>query len=88
VATGGRSIRIMTEPADVDVVRAAVRLLRGHGLIALGRRAGDGGLVGVPDVALDDSRTWDPHAGRDHLIYATERGGDLYDEVLPRPKGP
>jgi len=35
-----------------------------------------------------DSGTWDPHAGRDLLIYATERGGDLDDEVLPRPKGP
>lgn len=82
----GRSF--VTPPAEVDVVRAAVRFLRGHGLVALGRRAGDGGLVAVPDDALDDPRTWDPRAGRDLVIYATERGDDLYDEVLPRPKGP
>jgi hypothetical protein len=83
---GDRSFVI--EPADIDVVRAAVRLLQSHGLIAIGRRAGDGDLAAVPDDALDDPRTWDPHTGRDLVIYATERGDDLYDEVLPRPKGP
>ena len=50
----------VTEPADVDVVRATVCSLLDHGLVALGRRTGNGGLIAQSGDVLDDARAWDP----------------------------